>query len=121
MIRYIDYSYLVLKKLFRKANNPAYSATTVIVLMWGADVMYLLELLFFNGQFPNTISIISGFVVAVVIFIYSYYNLAKKHKISKDDYHKYSIINQWIFIIQVAFTLVVILYFSYKYVGVNIF
>lgn len=121
MVKYIDYSYVILRKFLRKANNPAQSATTVLVLMWGLDVMYLLEILVFNEQLPNTISIISGFVVAVVIFIYSNYNLVKKYNKSSDYYYKYSIINQWIFIIQVAFTLIVILYFFYKYVGVNIF
>lgn len=69
MKQYFYYSFSKILHLTKKQGNPFYSASIALGLIWAIDVLSLSELLFFNGQYPNPISIIVAFIVFLSLFL----------------------------------------------------
>ncbi len=80
MKTYLDYSYYTLLHAFRKFGNPSYSAGAALGLIWAVNILFLLELIFFDSKYPNPTSTGVAFIIFFIIFLTFW-----KSKIERQD------------------------------------
>lgn len=103
MIHYIQYNY----NLLRNFGSPTDSAGAAVGLIWGLDFFFILELLFFDGEYPNPLSVSLAAIVFLIIFLY-----CRKHSNDKTREKAVPLYYKTVFIIQIMFTIVGVVWFN---------
>lgn len=80
-------------------------------LLWALDLLYIMELLFFDGEYPNPVSVILAAIIFFVIYLY-----CRKHAGKMKDKPVPSLF-VFIFIIQIIFTLVGLVWFNIQWMS----
>lgn len=111
MKHYIHYSFKKILHLTRNSGDPSSSAGVAIGLIWALDLLYILELLFFDGEYPNPVSIILAGIIFFVIYLY-----CRKHarKMKNKMFPSFFL---FIFIVQIIFTLVGFVWFNIQWMS----
>lgn len=86
MKQYLNYSLGLLKRLYNQGNSKdEHQAVNTLAIILAADLMYLLDFIFNNGELSNPVNLITAVILGIILIILSRRNKYYLNSIHNND------------------------------------